>query len=141
MQGFPCGSAGKESACSAGNLGLIPGLGRSPGEGKGYPLQYSGLENSMDYIVHGVIKSQTRLSNCHFHHFKWVNSIVCELCLNRGLPKNKQKQCTDQAKNYRLTFHILAYVCLNNIMANAIVMLHRIHFNGQRNVGIFYQQK
>ena len=45
--GFPCGSAGKESTCNAGDLGLIPGLGRSPGEGKGYPLQYSGLENSM----------------------------------------------------------------------------------------------
>ena len=47
--GFPCGSAGKESACNVGDLGSIPGLGRSPGEGKGYPLQYSGLENSMDY--------------------------------------------------------------------------------------------
>ena len=46
--GFPCGSAGKESARNAGDLGFIPGLGRSPGEGKGYPLQYSGLENSMD---------------------------------------------------------------------------------------------
>ena len=46
--GFPCGSAGKESACNAGDLGLIPGLGRSPGEGKGYPLQCSNLENSMD---------------------------------------------------------------------------------------------
>ena len=44
-KGFPCGSAGKESACNEGDLGLIPGLGRSPGEGKGYPLQYSGLEN------------------------------------------------------------------------------------------------
>ena len=53
------GSAGKESACSAGDLGLISGLGRSPGEGKGYPLQYSGLENSMDCVVHGVAKSQT----------------------------------------------------------------------------------
>ena len=49
-QGFPCGSAGKESACNAGDLGSIPGLGRSPGEGKGYPLQYSGLENSMDCV-------------------------------------------------------------------------------------------
>ena len=49
-------AAGKESTCSAGDLGSIPGLGRSPGEGKGYPLQYSGLENSMDYIVHGVAK-------------------------------------------------------------------------------------
>ena len=51
---FPCGSAGEESACNAGDLGSIPGLGRFPGEGKGYPLQYSGLENSMDCIVHGV---------------------------------------------------------------------------------------
>ena len=47
--GFPCGSAVKESACNAGDLGSISGLGRSPEEGKGYPLQYSGLENSMDY--------------------------------------------------------------------------------------------
>ena len=64
-----CGSAGKESACNAGDLGSIFGLRRSPGEGKGYPLQYSGLENPMDYIVHGVTKSQTRLSNFHFHFF------------------------------------------------------------------------
>ena len=48
------------------DLGLIPGLGRSPGEGKGYPLQYSGLENSVDYIVHGVTKSWTRLSDFYF---------------------------------------------------------------------------
>ena len=54
--GFPCGSAGKESARNAGDLGFIPGLGRSPGEGKGYPLQYSGLENFMDAIVHGLQK-------------------------------------------------------------------------------------
>ena len=52
--GFPCGSVGKEFTCNAGNVGLIPGLRRSLGEGKGYPLQYSGLENSMDCIVHGV---------------------------------------------------------------------------------------
>ena len=57
--GFPCGLVGKESTCNAGDLGLIPGLRRSPGEGKGYPLQYSGLENSMDCVVHGVSKSQT----------------------------------------------------------------------------------
>ena len=49
--GFLCGSAGKESACKAGDLGSIPGLGRSPEEGKGYPLQYSGLQNSMDCII------------------------------------------------------------------------------------------
>ena len=57
--GVYCGSVGKESACNAGNLSSIPGLGRSPGEGKSYPIQCSGLENSMDCIVHGVTKSQT----------------------------------------------------------------------------------
>ena len=66
---FLIGLAGKESACNAGDLGLIPGLGRSPGEGKGYPLQYSGLGNSMDCIVHGVTKSQTWLSDFHFKVF------------------------------------------------------------------------
>ena len=62
--GFPGGSAGKESSYSAGDLGLVPGLGRSPGEGKGYPRQYSGLENSHGF--HGVLKSRTHLSNFHF---------------------------------------------------------------------------
>ena len=57
--GFPGSSAGKESACNAGDLGSIPDLGRSHGKEKGYPLQYSGLENSMDCIVHGVTKSWT----------------------------------------------------------------------------------
>ena len=55
----PGSSVSKESACNAGDLGSIPGLGRSPREGKGYPLQYSGLENSMDCIGHGVAKSWT----------------------------------------------------------------------------------
>ena len=64
---FPCGSAGKESVCSVGDLGSILGLGRSLGEGKGYPLQYSGLENSMDCVFHGAAKSRTRLSAFHFH--------------------------------------------------------------------------
>ena len=59
LLGFLCGSAGKESACNAGDLGSIPGLGIPPGEGKGFPLQYSDLENSKDCIVHGVAKSQT----------------------------------------------------------------------------------
>ena len=65
--GFPGGSAGKESTCNAGDLGSIPGLGGSPGEGNGYPLLYSGLENFMDRgawqaTVHGVAKSQTQLN-------------------------------------------------------------------------------
>ena len=67
FMGFPCSSAGKESACNEGDQDSIPGLGRSPGEGKGYPLQYSGLENFMDCIVDGVAKSQTGLSHFHFH--------------------------------------------------------------------------
>jgi len=57
--GFPCGSAGKESSCNAGDLDSIPGLGRSPEEGKGYPFQYSSLEKSMDCIVHVVAESDT----------------------------------------------------------------------------------
>ena len=64
--GFPGGSDGKESACNAGNLGSIPGSGRSPGEGNGNPLQYSCLENPMDRVgptVHGVAKSWTQLSD------------------------------------------------------------------------------
>ena len=64
--GFPGGSASKESACNAGDLGSVLGLGSFPGEGKGCPLHYSGLENSMDCIVHGVTKSQTRLSDFHY---------------------------------------------------------------------------
>ena len=68
--GFPGGSASKESACNVGDLGSVLGLGRFPVEGKGHPLQYSGLVNSMDCIVHGVAKSPTGLSNFHFHlHF------------------------------------------------------------------------
>ena len=71
--GFPCGSGGKESACNAGDLGSIPGLGRSPGEGNRYPLQYSGLENSMDCIVHGVTKSLIQLSDFSLHSLiRWT---------------------------------------------------------------------
>ena len=67
--GFPCGSVGKESTCSVRDLGLIPGLGRFPGEGNRYPLQYSGLENSMNCIVHGVAKIRTWLSDFPLHPF------------------------------------------------------------------------
>ena len=63
--GVPCGSAVKESARNAEDLGSIPGLGKSPGERKGYPLQYAGLDNFMDCIAHGVAKSQTQLSDFH----------------------------------------------------------------------------
>ena len=71
----PVASANKESICNARDLGSIPGLGRSPGEGKGDPFQYSGLENSQDSIVHGVAKSQTRLSNFHFTYLPPEKSV------------------------------------------------------------------
>ena len=88
-QGLPCGSAGKESACNVGDLGSNPGLGRSPGEGKGYPFQYSGLENSRDCIVHGVVKSWTWLSDFHFQlQFSSVAQSCPVLCdpMNRSMP-------------------------------------------------------
>ena len=78
--GFSCGSVGKESTCNAEDLDLIPGLGRSPGEGRGYPLQDSGLENSMDCIVHGVAKSQTWLSDFHFH-ILWYTNYISKSCI------------------------------------------------------------
>ena len=90
QHGFPCGSAGKESACNAGDLGSIPWLGRSPGDGKGYPLQYSSLENSMDCIVHGVAKSQTRLSDFHVYfsrnkdHGIWSHHFMANRWRNNG---------------------------------------------------------
>ena len=78
LRGFPGDSGGKESACNAGDPGLIPGLGRSPGEGNGYLLQDSCLKNSMDRgawwaIVHGVAKSRTRLSD-------FTSLYVCFAC-------------------------------------------------------------
>ena len=78
-RGLPDGSAGKESACNAGDLGSIAGLGRSPGEGKGYLLWYSGLENSMDSIVHGVAKSQIWPSDSTQETYP--REISCQLIL------------------------------------------------------------
>ena len=84
--GFPDGSSGKESACNAEDPGSISGLGRSPGEGKGYPLQYSGLENSMDCIVHGVTKSQTQLSDFHF-------GVIIRIGINCGTFQAQDLEC------------------------------------------------
>ena len=80
-QGFLCGSSGKEFARNAGDLDSIPGLGRSPGEGKGYPCQYSGLEKFMDCIVHGATKSQTPLSDFHFH-FHSMSRLLLRFSIN-----------------------------------------------------------
>ena len=82
LGGFPAGSDGKASACNAGDLGSIPGLGRSPGEGNGTPLQYSCLENPMDggawwAKVHVVAKSWTRLSDFTFFHFS-LGEAACD---------------------------------------------------------------
>ena len=90
--GFRCSSDGKESTCSAGDLGLIPGSGRSPGEGKGYPLQCSGLENSMDSIVSGVAKSWTRLSDSPSFHFHSLYFILCSQIKIRALLTYQQLQ-------------------------------------------------
>ena len=95
--GFPCGSAGKESVCNVEDVDLISGLGRSLGEGKDYPLQYSGLENSMVCIVHGVAKNQTqteRLSlslSCMCDSRKYMGiSHICLLCPSQFCCKHKK---------------------------------------------------
>ena len=88
--GFPCGPAGKESACSVGDLGSRPGLGRCLGEGKGYPLRYSGLENSMD---HGVAKTWTRLSDVHWD---WVGLMWEEV--DEGQGEGMEEEIRKQGK-------------------------------------------
>ena len=75
--GFTCGSAGKESTCNAGDPGSIPGLERFPWRRERLPTPYSGRENSMDCIVHGVAKSWTQLSDFHFHCRLTRNISVC----------------------------------------------------------------
>ena len=93
---FPCGSAGKESACNVGVQGLIPGLGRSPGERKSYPLQYTGLENSMNCIVHGVTELDTTewLSVSLFSSFTidWFDLLAVQ-----GTLKNVLQHCSSKA--------------------------------------------
>ena len=74
-QGSLGGSAGKDSTCNAGDLGSIPGFGRFHGEGNSYPLQYSGLENSMDCIAHGVARSQTQLNDFHCHEIPSIRNV------------------------------------------------------------------
>ena len=92
-RGFP-GWAGKESTCNAETWVRSLGWEDSPGEGKGYPLQYSGLEISMDYIVNGIAKSWTQLSDVHFH-FSWLNlGVEREPCF---LSNNFQKKWDDKA--------------------------------------------
>ena len=98
MEGFPGGSAGKESACKSGDLGSIPGLGRYPEEGNGYPPQYSGLKNSMDCIVHGVTKSQTWLSDFHFHFTVWKGYGLLRRLEKNELSKNTKRWYSNDSK-------------------------------------------
>ena len=104
--GFPCGSAGKESACNAGDLSSIPGLGRSPGEEKGYPLQYSGLENSMDCIDHGVSKSQTQLSDFHFLDPQGVQYLLSFPSPSKGKSTTLSKKDTPAASDSLIPQHL-----------------------------------
>ena len=87
----PGDATGKESACNVGDLGLIPGLGRSPRERSSYPLQYSGLENSMDCLVLGIAKSRTRLSDFHFSLFLKV-LLSPPSCYREGIGSHPQDQ-------------------------------------------------
>ena len=102
---LPFWLAGKESVCNVIDMSSVPGLGRSPGEGNGYPLQYSGLENSMDCIVHGVTKSQTQLSNFHFYYgwylpaeYRWPFNLALPYKLNRSA--RIRMACFSMLNNY-----------------------------------------
>ena len=96
---FPGGLAIEQSSCNVGDLGSIPGLGRSPGEGNGYPLQYSCLENSMDRgtwqaIVHGVAKSRTWLNDFHSTHLsEWISTRRQKISAGEGMEK-MEPSCT-----------------------------------------------
>ena len=108
---FPGGSDGKVSAYNAGDLGSIPGLGRSLGEGKGYLLPYSGLENSMDCSVHGVSKSQTQLSDLHFSFSTSV--VITFTCQNKILTEYQdRKEKIQRMLKYRIEAFGLLKVCM-----------------------------
>ena len=118
VRAFPGGSAGKESACNVGDLGLVPGLGRCPGEGKGYPLQYPGLENSMDYTVHGdrVAKSRTlseqlSLSKCFKTHLIRCSAPCSWLYIDKivlFIKTQMSEECTDSSE-FMTTIKILLF--------------------------------
>ena len=124
--GLPCGSAGKESACNDGDLGSIPGLGRCPGEGKGYPFQYSGLENSMACIVHGVTKSWTRLSNFHVHfHNIWDH--LCKRVKNAFLGQISYQEHRTLGYSGNISFY---YIFKKTISFHA----HNVRQNNCKNI-------
>ena len=119
-RGFPGGSDGKESTCNAGDLGLILGWGRFPGEGKGNPLQYSCLENPMDrgvwwVRVHGVTKSQTRLSDSytHIHIGTPCGSTSYILVLHTPQIQGDRSSCTwDPSESRPVYLFIWLFICI-----------------------------
>ena len=123
--GFPGGSAGKESTCNKRDLGLIPGLGRSPEEGNSYPLQYSGQENSMDCTFHGVSKSQTQLS--HFPRTPFIKNILAK---NGKCPASNllfllsQSQCCQQFWPIYLEFCIFLFRHLERVITHLYFYLY-----------------
>ena len=101
FSGFPGGSDGKESSCNTGDLHSVPGLGRSPGEGNGFPLQYSGLENSMDCKVHDVANSRTQRATFTPH----TQSIIYALYImwNARLDEaNWNKDCQEKYQHLQI---------------------------------------
>ena len=108
--GFSCGSAGKESACNAGDLGLIRGLGRSPGEGKGYPLQYSGLENSMDCIV-----SQSDVT-------EWLSLFQYVLILLWGFQASPSSHCVGLGLSAPFILHTPGGFCFSMYFGGHFIM-------------------
>ena len=109
---YPRGSAGKESTFNVGDLGLIPGLGRSPGERNGYPHQYSGLENSMNYTVQEITNSWTQLSDFHFTSGKTTRPLKYDL---NQIPCDHTVEMTNRFKGLdlvdRVTEELWTEVC------------------------------
>ena len=105
--GLPWWLSGEESTCDAGDLGFIPGLGRSPGEGKGYPLQYSGLEDSMNCIVHGVAKSRTGPSN--------FQCYSCYTCYWWSLLLRSFRQNFLFCFNWFTMLYSVSYICIHSL--------------------------
>ena len=126
MLGFPCGSAGEESACSEEELGLMTSLGRSPGEGKVYPLQYSGLENSMNGIVHGFAKSQLR---CSLSLWFNMSKVTCRVISKYFMIQAKMSQRTTIIKNTEIVNINIRKGKRPQQIFNLFIYLFRIFFH------------
>ena len=98
-------------------MGSIPGLGRSPGEGKVYPLQYPGMENFIDCIVHGVTKSRTQLSNFHFH-VKLKRFCIVEELINKRQSTECENRFTNHMSENRLISKIIRLILPSNKKIN-----------------------